>query len=84
MSKLRNIVEAKGITQATIACDLNVGQSTVSMWMSGSRTPSLAMAKRLADYLETSVEDIFFNRVNHEMRLKDSADETCATIEKAG
>ncbi len=68
---LRDLIEAKGITQQEMATDLDVAQSTISMWINGERIPSLITAKRIASYFNTTVDDIFFNNVNHETRLTD-------------
>ena len=67
---LRELIEAKGITQQEMATALDVAQSTISMWINGERIPSLVTAKKIANYFNTTVDGIFFDNVNHETRLE--------------
>lgn len=67
---LRELIEAKGITQQEMATALDVAQSTISMWINGERIPSLITAKRIAGYFNTTVDGIFFDNSNHETRLE--------------
>jgi len=71
---LKDWRKSNGMTQNELASVLEVGKSTISMWETGERTPSLDMAKKIASYFGTFVELIFFNNVNHETRLKSHAD----------
>jgi len=57
LSQLRN---EKGKTQRQIAEDMNVGVSTIAMYETGSRMPSLIMARKLAEYFGIKIEDIIF------------------------
>lgn len=65
LSYLRN---KKDKTQKEMAEELQVGLSTIAMWETGARTPSLEMAIRLAQYFEVRVEDIFFGPGAHVTR----------------
>lgn len=38
----------------------------------GDRTPSLPLAKKIADYYELSVDEIFFNHKRHETFLNNN------------
>lgn len=65
LSELRII---KGKTQREVAQENGIGLSTVAMYETGARTPSLKNAKKLAIYFNVRVEDIFFGPVAHETR----------------
>lgn len=59
MAKLKEIRESKGLTQQKLADLVGVHIRYIAFLESGDRTPSLKVAYKLADVLETSVESIF-------------------------
>ncbi|SKB35537.1 putative transcriptional regulator [Acetoanaerobium noterae] len=64
-SKNRNSIEKlrkqKEITQEELAIKLDVTKDYISMIERGARTPSFKLAKKIADYFNTTVDDIFFD-----------------------
>lgn len=56
MIRLRELREAKGIQQKTLAIDLCVSQPTVSDWESGRKTPSARSTQKIADYFGVSID----------------------------
>jgi len=54
VSRMKGALEASGLTQSDVADQLGVSQSTVSMWLGGSRRPDRAMMGRLASVLGVS------------------------------
>lgn len=56
--KLREAREANGITQQTLADQLYVKRQAVSRWECGSRFPDLLTAKKAAEILEVSLDDL--------------------------
>ena len=56
--QLRKAREAKGMTQQTLAEHLYVTRQAVSRWECGDRYPDLITAKKLADFLEVSLDDL--------------------------
>lgn len=56
--QLRKAREEKGMTQQTLAEHLYVTRQAVSRWECGDRYPDLIMAKKLADFLEVSLDDL--------------------------
>ena len=56
--KIKELREAKGMTQQNLADLLFVTRQTVSRWEGGSRYPDLVTAKNLADILDTSVDTL--------------------------
>ncbi|MBR4913665.1 MAG: helix-turn-helix transcriptional regulator [Clostridiales bacterium] len=54
--KIKELREAKGMTQQNLADLLFVTRQTVSRWEGGSRYPDLVTAKNLADILDTTVD----------------------------
>uniref|UniRef100_UPI00345F10E5 helix-turn-helix domain-containing protein n=1 Tax=Helicobacter sp. UBA3407 TaxID=1946588 RepID=UPI00345F10E5 len=53
---LRQFREKKGLSQAELGNRVGLKQTTISQYESGSRTPTLAMAKKLSDVLEISLD----------------------------
>lgn len=47
-------------TQAEIAREINVVQSTYAMYETGKRVPSDAVKIRIAEYYKKTVQEIFF------------------------
>lgn len=56
--KIKELREAKGMTQQNLADLLFVTRQTVSRWEGGSRYPDLVTAKNLADILDTTVDTL--------------------------
>ncbi len=56
---LRQFREKKGLSQAELGNRVGLKQTTISQYENGSRTPTLAMAKKLSDVLEISLDDFF-------------------------
>ena len=56
--KIKELREAKGMTQQNLADLLFVTRQTVSRWEGGSRYPDLVTAKNLADILDTTIDNL--------------------------
>jgi len=52
--------EIKGLSQGEVAMEIGVCKDYVCMIENNKRTPSLILAKRIADLLETTVDHLFF------------------------
>lgn len=55
---LKNVREQKGYTQQTLADHLYVTRQAVSRWEGGSRYPDLMTAKKTAQFLEVSLDEL--------------------------
>lgn len=55
---LKRVREEKGLTQQTLAEYLYVTRQAVSRWEGGSRYPDLMTAKKMAQFLEVSLDDL--------------------------
>lgn len=55
---IRKAREEMGVTQQTLADQLYVTRQAVSRWENGSRYPDLLTAKRLAQALDTTLDDL--------------------------
>jgi putative transcriptional regulator len=49
----------KDITQKELATEMDVSRQTINAIETGKYNPSLELALKLAEYFETSVEEIF-------------------------
>jgi putative transcriptional regulator len=55
------MVQIRGpLSQAEVAQKAGITRPFYTMIESGTRTPSLSIAKRLADTLGTTIDDLFF------------------------
>lgn len=61
MNKLRDLRHEKNKTQMEIAESAGVTQQNYSLIEKGIVTPSLKVAKKIADYFGSTVDDIFFD-----------------------
>lgn len=65
------LVELRGIKSRTdVAADLGITPQMLGAIERGDRTPSLPLAKKIADYYDTTVDLIFFGENRHELGLK--------------
>ena len=55
---LKRIREEKGLTQQTLADNLYVTRQAVSRWEGGSRYPDLMTAKKMAQFLEVTLDEL--------------------------
>lgn len=55
---LKRVREEKGITQQTLADHLYVTRQAVSRWEGGSRYPDIMTAKKMAQYLGVSLDEL--------------------------
>jgi putative transcriptional regulator len=57
------LIEFRGEKSRTqVSDELDITPQMLGAIERGDRTPSLSLAKRIADYYHTSVDDIFFNQ----------------------
>lgn len=59
-NKLQFLRKQKSLTQEELAKEVSVAPDYISMIERGVRSPGFALAKRIADYFETTVDEIFF------------------------
>lgn len=59
---LKKIREERGLTQQTLADHLFVTRQAVSRWEGGSRYPDLMTAKKIAQFLEISLDELVSDR----------------------
>lgn len=66
MNRLKEYRKARGITAKELAKAVGTSRSNISMIEIGLRKADLDLAKRIADYFETTIEAIFFAEDCHE------------------
>lgn len=57
--KVRTFLAQKGMTQKQLAARVGVGESAVSLWLSGKREPTMSKLKRLCEALGCKAEDVW-------------------------
>lgn len=60
-TKLIQLRKERQITQDKAAKDLGISRAFYGMIEQASRNPTLQLAKKIAEYYGTSIEEIFFN-----------------------
>jgi repressor LexA len=61
MENLKKARKAKKLTQKALGDNVGVAESTISLYESGKRQPDLAVLKRIAQELDTSVDHLLGN-----------------------
>lgn len=56
--KLKALVEQKNISQVQLAEVAGVSQAFMSYVLNGYKTPSVQVLKRIADFLDVTVDDL--------------------------
>ena len=59
MNKISEFRKKLNFSQARLAELMNVSQNTISQWEIGRRNPSIKSAIKLAEILETTVEELY-------------------------
>ncbi|MGE8038129.1 helix-turn-helix transcriptional regulator [Lysinibacillus sp. NPDC093692] len=64
------LVNLRGVkSRSDVAFDLKITPQMLGAIERGDRTPSLRLAKKIADYYGTTVDEIFFNYLRNELCL---------------
>ena len=68
-----NLMNIHGLTEGQLAADLEISQSTVSLWLSGKRKPSQGNLTKLADRFNLPMERfaVEYDKAQSEERLRD-------------
>jgi putative transcriptional regulator len=66
-NRISEFRDKKKVTQTQMAIDLDITNDYLSMIERGARTPGFLLSKRIADYLDSSVDELFFNVQSNEM-----------------
>jgi len=59
MNKIKEFRKTKKISQVDIANIMKVKQNTISQWENETRIPNVKQAIKLAEILETTVENLY-------------------------
>lgn len=59
VNRVKEFRKKKKISQKELANIMNVKQNTISQWENDMRKPNVQQAIKLADILETTVEDLY-------------------------
>lgn len=70
--KVKSLREAKGMTQQTLAEQIYVTRQAVSRWECGARFPDLLTAKKIAQILEVSIDELVSGEELKEKMEKES------------
>ena len=59
MNKMRELRKKKKLTMKELGKAVGVSESTISLYENGKHEPDLVTIKRIADILETSLDELF-------------------------
>ena len=59
MNKIKEFRKKKKLSQSDVAKIMKVKQNTISQWENDTRMPNVKQALRLAEILETIVEELY-------------------------
>lgn len=76
--RIREIREARGMTQQQLAEGMGVVRSAIANWEAGISSPRSDMLTQLADSLHCTIDELFGRGENAEAGEQDSADEKTA------
>lgn len=62
MKHIRKCREELGFTQQELAEKVGLSQETISQYEIGTRTPNVNIAKKIAEALNVSLDNIFFGQ----------------------
>ena len=65
--KLKELRNAKNISQAKLAADIHISRSAVAKWENGLGLPNDESLKMLADYFGVTVDELISNKQNEEI-----------------
>jgi putative transcriptional regulator len=60
-NKVQELRKQRGLSQEELAAILGVVADYVSMIERGKRSPGFALAKKIADFFDMTIDEIFFN-----------------------
>ena len=65
--KLKELRNAKSVSQAKLAADIHISRSAVAKWENGLGLPNDESLKMLADYFGVTVDELISNKQNEEI-----------------
>ncbi len=66
-TKLRELRQEKGISQAKLAADIHISRSAVAKWENGLGLPNDESLKLLAHYFGVRIDELITNKTNEEI-----------------
>jgi putative transcriptional regulator len=73
MFSLSELRKSRRLTQEQLSKLLGISKSSIAMYETGQRVPSLSRAKKIAEFFNVPVEKIFFGDINHILRAKNKS-----------
>lgn len=65
MNNIKNFRRKRKLSQKELAMKMNVKQNTISQWENDLRIPNIKQGLKLAQVLETTVENLYKRKTNH-------------------
>lgn len=66
-TKLKELRQEKGISQAKLAADIHISRSAVAKWENGLGLPNDESLKLLAQYFDIQIDELILNKTNEEI-----------------
>lgn len=65
MNNIKNFRRKRKLSQKELGMKMNVKQNTISQWENDLRIPNIKQGLKLAQVLETTVENLYKRKTNH-------------------
>ena len=71
-NKVQELRKQKGLNQEELAEELGVVADYVSMIERGARSPGFALAKKIADFFDMTIDEVFFDNESNDSFYEES------------
>lgn len=71
-NSLKQLRRDRNIKQMDLAKILDITNDYLSLIERGARTPSFKLAKKIADYFDTTMDEIFFSNQSNKLFKRDN------------
>lgn len=65
--KIKELRTSKKISQKKLADSIGVAQSSINYWEKGQRTPSIEAVQKLADYFNTTLDELYDVKISYKI-----------------
>lgn len=76
MMNLKQLREAKGVSQATVARELNISRQTYNNYELGKREADYETLLKLAEYFDTTVDRLLSYRIDESFSLENTENDS--------
>ncbi|MGL4485281.1 MAG: helix-turn-helix domain-containing protein [Anaerovoracaceae bacterium] len=83
-SRLKELRIIRNIKQKELAELLNVAQTTITNWETGTREPNISTIKKIADVLEVDISELFYEERPAKNKIVEDIEKTLFKLNEQG